>query len=249
MASVTIDETALASDLGATAASCVLISATGVAAGNVIVIGQEACRVQSSYSSGTTVPVTRGLFGTRAVPHETGESVLCGEAKEFQQSDPQGQADTTLVYALPWVNLRSGRRFQISGTTWYEIPLQDRNGIQSVTADDSDGWGVNMIRPDARTVICGANVNGVTDFVTLPVLSSVPTGHTVTIIGNAAGLEVRTPAASNEEINSEDCDGTKEYAIPANTETHIFVKLSDALGWMGMGWTAIGAKTTAVVPD
>lgn len=248
MASVTINETALASDLTETASSLVVISATGIAAGNVLVVGREACRVQASYDSGTTIPVTRGLFGTRAVPHETGESILCGEAKEFNQSDPQGQADTTLVYALPWVNLRSGRRWQIAGTTWYEIPLQDRTGIQSVTPDDSDGWGVNMIRPDARVVMVGANVNGVNDWITLPVLSSVPDGHEVKVFCNAAGMEIRTPASSAEEINSEDCDGTKEYTVPSGSEVHIFYKLSDALGWMGAGWTAIGAKTTAVVP-
>ncbi|MCK4501359.1 hypothetical protein KAU11_12735, partial [Candidatus Babeliales bacterium] len=94
----------------------------------------------------------------------------------------------------------------------------------------------------------GANVNGVTDFVTLPSLADVPNGEEITIIAGAANCEVRTPAASAEEINSEDCDGTKEYLLTA-TEIHRFTKIDNTIGWMGQGFTAIGAVATAVVPD
>lgn len=106
----------------------------------------------------------------------------------------------------------------------------------------------NSIPPKTRVVRLGANVADANDIVVLPALADVPNGHEVTIIAGAVGCEVRTPAASAEEINSEDCDGTKEYALVA-TEIHRFVKIDDTIGWMGQGFTALGAVSTAVVPD
>lgn len=123
------------------------------------------------------------------------------------------------------------------------------DNAETLTPDDADGAGVNLIDPGVTLVSVGANVNGVNDWVTLPSLADVPVGHCVTIVSNAAGHEVRTPASSAEEINSEDCDGTKEYAIAAGSQVHRFTKISDALGWMGQGFTAIGAVVAAVVPD
>lgn len=117
----------------------------------------------------------------------------------------------------------------------------------TLTPDDSES-SINVIPPSTRVVRLGANVNGVNDFVVLPSLASVPSGHEVTIIAGAANCEVRTPAGSAEEINSEDCDGTKEYLLTA-TQIHRFVKIDDTIGWMGQGFTAIGAVATAVVPD
>lgn len=120
---------------------------------------------------------------------------------------------------------------------------------QTVTPDDAQGVGVNVIDATKTSISVGANVNDANDFIVLPALADVPVGHTVTVVSNAAGHEVRTPATSNAEINSEDCDGTKEYAIAAGGQIHQFVKISDTIGWMGHGYTAIGASTTAVVPD
>ena len=54
---------------------------------------------------------------------------------------------------------------------------------------------------------------------------------------------------SDEEINSENSDGTKEYAIASGGQIHNFTKIDNTIGWMGQGFTAIGAVVTAVVPD
>jgi hypothetical protein len=91
--------------------------------------------------------------------------------------------------------------------------------------------------------------NDADDFVVLPSLADVPNGHEIVMVGQAgANFEVRTPATSAEEINSEDCDGTKEYLF---TDTQIvkFVKIDNTIGWMAHGYSAIGAVVTAVVPD
>lgn len=99
-----------------------------------------------------------------------------------------------------------------------------------------------------RSVRLGANVTDANDWVVLPSLASVPNGHEITIIAGAANCEVRTPAASTELINGQDCDGTKEYLLTA-TQIHKFIKIDNTIGWMGHGYTAIGAVTTAIVPD
>lgn len=107
----------------------------------------------------------------------------------------------------------------------------------------------NTILPSSTLV----HVNDVTvdanDFIVLPALASVPIGHRITIVGGAgANFEVRTPATSGEEINSEDCDGTKEYLF-TDTQIHYFTKIDSTIGWVGNGITALGAVATAVVPD
>lgn len=115
----------------------------------------------------------------------------------------------------------------------------------SPTATDNT---TNRIKPGVKSVRLTANVTDVNDFVTLPSLASVQDGHEITIIAGAADCEVRTPVTSNEEINSEDCDGTKEYLLTA-TQVHKFVKIDNTIGWMGHGYSAIGAVVAAVIPD
>jgi hypothetical protein len=120
--------------------------------------------------------------------------------------------------------------------------------VQTIDADDSES-ALNTILPGSTTVYVDDQTNGADDFIVLPALASVPVGWRITVIGQAGGnFEVRTPADSDEEINSENCDGTKEYAF-VNTTIHNFTKINDTIGWMGQGFTAIGAVVTAVVPD
>lgn len=115
-------------------------------------------------------------------------------------------------------------------------------------ADDAQGT-INSIPPLYTVVEVQGVTNDANDFIVLPSLASVPNGHRITVIGSAgANFEVRTPASSGEEINSEDCDGTKEYLF-TDTQIHYFTKIDNTIGWMGNGMTAIGAVATAVVPD
>ena len=107
----------------------------------------------------------------------------------------------------------------------------------------------NSIPPLAQTVEVQGVANDANDFIVLPSLASVPNGHRITVIGSAgANFEVRTPASSAEETNSEDCDGTKEYLF-TDTQIHYFTKIDNTIGWMGNGYSAIGSVVTAVIPD
>jgi hypothetical protein len=91
--------------------------------------------------------------------------------------------------------------------------------------------------------------NDANDWITLPSLNTVPNGHKITILCNAGGnFELRTPAGSGEEINSEDCDGTKEY-LCTDTQVVTVTKINNTIGWEAHGYSAIGAAVTAVVPD
>ncbi len=107
----------------------------------------------------------------------------------------------------------------------------------------------NSIPGGAVVVDVAAPVNDANDFIVLPSLAEVPNGHEITILCNgASNFELRTPAASAEEINSEDCDGTKEY-LCTDTEVVKVVKINDTIGWMAHAYSAIGAVVSAVVPN
>ena len=116
----------------------------------------------------------------------------------------------------------------------------------SATAADTNSRSIGR---DVTQVSVLAVTNGVNDWITLPPLISVPEGRRITILCNAGGnFELRTPAGSGEEINSEDCDGTKEY-LCTDTQVVYVTKISNTIGWEANAFTAIGAVATAVVPD
>ncbi len=132
-------------------------------------------------------------------------------------------------------------------------PNLDGYHLKPVTVIPDDATpavvGQNAIPPSAKVVVVGAVTNDANDWIILPSLASVPIGHSITILCSAGGnFELRTPASSNEEINSEDCDGTKEY-LCTDTEILHVTKINNTIGWEAHSFSAIGAKTTAVVPD
>lgn len=107
----------------------------------------------------------------------------------------------------------------------------------------------NSIQPGVKQVEVTTVTNDANDFIVLPSLAKVPNGFQLTILCSAGGnFELRTPASSNEEINSEDCDGTKEY-LCTDTQIVTVTKINNTIGWEAHAHTAIGAVATAVVPD
>lgn len=108
---------------------------------------------------------------------------------------------------------------------------------------------INTIPAGTRSVRVSGVVNDANDWITLPGLASVQDGHEITILCKAgANFEMRTPTSSNEKINGQDSDGTKEY-LCTDTEVVKVIKISNTVGWMAHGYSAIGAVVTAVVPD
>jgi len=114
---------------------------------------------------------------------------------------------------------------------------------------DATESNTNSVPPLAKSVKVEGVVTDANDFIVLPPLNSCPDGHEITLLCSASSnFELRTPATSAEEINSEDCDGTKEY-LCTDTQVVKVVKINDTIGWMAHGYSAIGAVVTAVVPD
>jgi hypothetical protein len=107
----------------------------------------------------------------------------------------------------------------------------------------------NSVPPSVKSVEVIGVTNDANDWITLPSLASVPNGHEIIINCSAGGnFEMRTPASSNEKINGQDCDGTKEY-LCTDTEIVKVIKIDNTIGWMAHAYSAIGAVVTAVVPD
>lgn len=128
-------------------------------------------------------------------------------------------------------------------------PIFEGYQVDSVTLLPTATQGTgNSIAAHVRAVRLGANVTDVNDFTVLPSLAHVPNGHRITIIAGAANSELRTPSGSNEEINSEDCDGTKEALLTAGN-VYTVTKIDNTIGWCLVGHTAIGAFQTAIIPD
>lgn len=121
--------------------------------------------------------------------------------------------------------------------------------IPQVVKPAAVNTALNSIKPGQKVVEVTTVTNDANDWIVLPPLASVPNGHMITILCSAGGnFEMRTPTSSNEEINSEDCDGTKEYLCTDTEIVHV-TKINNTIGWEAHAFTAIGAKATAVVPD
>lgn len=118
----------------------------------------------------------------------------------------------------------------------------------AATPDDAEGAG-NSIPAGVQAVAVGAVTNDANDFVVLPSLADVPVGFSLLILCNAGGnFELRTPADSDEKINTVNSDGTAEY-LCTDTDTIRVHKVSDTDGWVAQSIEVDGAVRTAVVPD
>lgn len=78
--------------------SIVVASATGFAAGNLIIIDQELMQVAKSYVSGTTIPLApRGQGGTKVTAHVSSANVTTGLPSDF--AAPGSQASNAYQIA------------------------------------------------------------------------------------------------------------------------------------------------------
>jgi hypothetical protein len=131
---------------------------------------------------------------------------------------------------------------------WFRPYLLVPNTANTGATTNSTSTG-NSLPPSAKVGVVGAVTNDANDWITLPSLANVPNGHEILILCNAGtNFELRTPALSNEKINNEDCDGTKEY-LCSDTDIIRVIKVSNTAGWVAQSLTNLGAVRSAVVPD
>lgn len=106
-AQATTTQTTLSANVVVADRVIVVASATGFAAGRTVVVDGEAMQIDSSYVSGTTIPVRRGAFSTGVTPHASGAVVFAGPSNYFAKVDPVGPCTATDQIALPLVVIPS----------------------------------------------------------------------------------------------------------------------------------------------
>lgn len=113
-----------------------------------------------------------------------------------------------------------------------------------ITANTASQAG-SLIAAGVRVVIVtGVTVNA-DDFVVLP---AGTLGHRITIIAEAgSNFEIRTVNASNDTINEQDCDSTKEYLVTDGDIVDL-ICTEASVSWVGISHTILGAAKT-VIPD
>jgi hypothetical protein len=99
--------------------SIVVTSATGFAAGNLLVIDQETMQVAQGYSSGTTIPVLRGRDGSAQVAHKVTVPVTT-----YLASDQNPPAPQTVVQ-YPTVRARRMLNYAAAGAITLPNPGED----------------------------------------------------------------------------------------------------------------------------
>ena len=107
-------ETTLSSAVALLDTSIVVASATSVSAGRLIRIDSEMMQVQKNYTSGTTVPVLRGIDGTVQAAHVVTARVVHGDAGDFDVPAPP----TVVTYPL----IRSRNLVSITATSTLTLP-------------------------------------------------------------------------------------------------------------------------------
>lgn len=75
--------TTLSSAVSINDSTIVVASATSFAAGRLVRIDDEWMKVQSGYSTGTTIPVLRGQQGSAVLAHNSSANVVHGSAGDF----------------------------------------------------------------------------------------------------------------------------------------------------------------------
>lgn len=111
----------------------------------------------------------------------------------------------------------------------------------AVTAT-ADGLTTGLI-PDGAGFVSVTSANA-DHIITLPVGA---VGQQIRGWIGANGCEVRTVASSNDTINGQDADGTKEAALPATTLFKVTCVAAET--WVLEATDELGAVVTAIVPD
>jgi hypothetical protein len=115
--------TTLSSAVAQSDISIVVASATGFAAGNLVLIDGEQMQVAKNYVSGTTIPVQRGLDGTVQTTHKATANV-----NTFLASDQPGPSGQTYTQ-WPTVRSRRALSYSAAGAITLPIPGEDMVAI------------------------------------------------------------------------------------------------------------------------
>jgi hypothetical protein len=112
-----ITQTTLAQNAAANHPQIVVASASGITAGMQVFASGEAMTVTKVI--GNTLAVTQGIDGTRAIAHNSGDTVYAAPQSAFRNVDPVGSC-ATLVPVNPWINVTANRVWSCINGAWTE---------------------------------------------------------------------------------------------------------------------------------
>lgn len=164
-----LTKTVLTSAVGQSDQTIVVSSATGFAAGNFILIDQEVMQVNKGYVSGTTIPVIRGVDGSKQTTHVNTTNVMT-----FLASDQPGPQEQQF-------------------TQWPEVPGRDRVSYIAAGAIALPRQGSDMVAILNSTVALAMTLAAPTtdlDGSILTVIGNGKAAHTLSLpagVGLGAG--------------------------------------------------------------
>lgn len=167
--------TTCSSAIAAVDQSIVVASATSFSAGKIVLVNGEWMQVTKAYSSGTTIPVLRGLNGSVPVAHAVTSNVVVGDGADFATGAPQG----TMPY--PKIRVREVKSYNAAGAITLPTPGNDMVAV------------INGTNARAMTL---ANPTSDMDGDMLIIIGNGKAAHTVTYTAGlgdgGSGLDVGT---------------------------------------------------------
>ncbi len=211
-----------------------------------------ATSLDAAYNVGSTIDV--GGDAVTLTVSDTDDNVVLALVQNDSTNDNTAMTITSAANAANAISLdidsqSTGRDIEGTGATWYVTGAGLATftiGAQSTPLDrtaNTTSQAGSLITAGTRIVEVTAVAGAATDFVVLPV---GVLGERVTIIATVA-CELRTIAASNDEINEVDSDGTQEYQMTAGDIVDLICVEAGAR-WTAVSHTILGAAKT-IVPD
>lgn len=183
-----------------------IVSATSVAVGRLMVVGDEAMRVAYGYDgTSLVVPVLRGLAGTSVRDHVLGENVTHGLASDFSDIPDQGYTNFSFV--------RPVRCVQYTAAGAIALPRQ------------GEDLRVNIVGSAARAMTLASPTKDL-DFTRMTITSSggadgTVAAHTVTVTAGFGG------AGSGYTALTFDANGANGVELQAQNGKWIILNLVD----------------------
>lgn len=113
-----LSTTTLAAAVAASASQIALASTSAVSVGDLLFVDGEAMAVVGLISP-ANVTVMRGAAGTKGLDHATSLTVYVGKPHQFYSQDPVGKPPLN-PQNTPWINLRTGAIWTVSGSAWVQ---------------------------------------------------------------------------------------------------------------------------------
>ncbi len=155
--------TTLASAAGVNDSSIVVASAASMAPGRIVICDGEQMEIAKPYTTGTTVPVLRGVGGTAVSAHPSGAMVTHGTADDFPAPGTGG-------YPINWPNVttRQVKSYTADGAITLPSPGTDMVAILNGTTQ----WDMTVAAPTNEIMGCK-----------LYIVGNGKSAHTVTVTG------------------------------------------------------------------